>query len=326
MANKKFLSTRTSALIIIIISILLIVFTMYIRILYIKDYNDKDEFELEKFVSNDQLDVFNENIMIPKTKDMVPQGLTIAKDTFLISAYNFKGTNNSIIYVLDIDGEKRNICTLDINSHVGGIYYDNNTDLLWVTGLNGHVNAYEIEDILNNEHAIATYDFDVSEDLPDFKNPGQKEASFLTIHKDILYVGNFSLKRQGIVKKYRINKGEIRINLEYLSSFKIPDKVQGIAFYQDKKDAYIVMSTSFGRKSKSLIKIFKYDENIADYSNTKLPHISQELPPMSEQIIVKDKHIFILFESNANIYDNCPEKSETISLLNIDEILTNFPL
>ncbi len=326
MTNKTFLSKRTITLTFLIISMLLIIFMMRLRLEQIKNINHQDNPEISQLIQDEQLDIFNRNIMIPKSNNMVPQGLTTAYDTILISAYNFKGQNNSIIYVLDIDGEIRNTCNLDIISHVGGIYYDKNTDLLWVTGHNGHINAYYIDDILNNEYATHAYDFDVSENLPDFKNSSMKEASFLTINDNILYVGNFSLKKDGIIKKYKINKPDSSINLEYLGNFKIPNKVQGITFYQYKKEKYIIMSTSFGRKSKSLIKIFKYDENITDYANSKIPRISQELPPMAEQIITKDNTLLVLFESNSNIYDNCPEKSETLSLLNIDDILTNFPL
>ncbi len=326
MTNKTFLSKRTITLMILILSMLLIVLIMDLSLKQIKKVDYQDEPEISQLIQDEQLDIFNRNIMIPKTDNMVPQGLTVAKDAILISAYNFKGIDNSIIYVLDIDGNIRNICTLDIKSHIGGIYFDKNTGLLWVTGHNGHINTYFIEDILNSEYATATYDFDVGENLPDFKDPSMKEASFLTIHEDILYVGNFSLKRNGITKKYKINKSNSSISLEYLGFFKIPDKVQGIAFYQYKKEKYIIMSTSFGRKSKSLIKIFKYDENITDYTNSKIPRISQELPPMAEQIITKDNALLVLFESNSNIYDNCPEKSETLSLLNINDILTNFPL
>ncbi len=326
MTNKTVLSKRTFTLIILIVSIVLIFFIMHFRLNQIKNITYQDEPEIQQLVQDDQLDIFNRNIMIPKTIDMVPQGLTIAKSNILISAYHFSGSNNSIVYVLDINGKIKNICTLDINSHVGGIYFDKNTDLLWITGYNGHINVFSIEDILNSNHATTVYDFDVGENLPNFKKPSIKEASFLTIYENTLYVGNFSLKKDGIIKKYKINKNTLSINLEYLGDFKIPDKVQGVAFYQHKKEKYIIMSTSFGRKSKSLLKIFKYDENITDYAYSKIPYISQELPPMAEQIITKGNELLVLFESNSNIYANCPEISETLSLINIDDILSKFPL
>lgn len=82
---------------------------------------------------------------------------------------------------------------------------------------------------------------------------------------------------------------------------------------------YLILSNSYRRRSKSHIYIFEYDENNARYSIENAKKFS--LPPLLEQITIKDDRIYTLFESGAKKYSNAIDKIEFICELDVDKML-----
>lgn len=276
----------------------------------------------EEYSMNEKaLTEISENIWIPVKYSMVPQGIAIKDDLILISYYDSKELNNSIIYVINKYGEVQNKCDLNIISHVGGISYDEINNLLWVANENGYISTYQIEDIINNRSAYTQKDFYVGENLIDYKSSNM--ISSLTFYKDYLYVGNFSLNGKGVMKEYRVNFNQENI-LQYQDSYQIPNKVQGITFYEQEHKIYILFSISYGRKNNSFIQVSEFNKKIKNYQKSK--NFMYELSPMLEQITIRDNLLYALFESNAHIYRNCPNIQESINKISVDELLNSVQI
>lgn len=65
---------------------------------------------------------------------MVPQGVTIAEDFLLTTAYDKTRDHNSVVYVQDVKTHKLlKTILLHGRSHVGGITYDPINQEVWVT-------------------------------------------------------------------------------------------------------------------------------------------------------------------------------------------------
>lgn len=309
---------------ILLISLILIIYILSLAV-YINF-----EFYKKSIIANDVIFIENKiidekltkklNIEIPVIEDMVPQGITVLSKYILISAYDYYQNNNSLIYVLNRTGNIVNICTLDTMSHVGGIAYDKKNKVVWVAGSYGHVNSYDIRDIIYSSEALAMEEIYVGTNLKNYKNDDLDLISSLTIKDDLLFVGTFSLNNSGLVKTYRIVRNNLFTNLNYMFEFKLPNKVQGITFYKDKLDEYILFSVSYGRRSSSNISVYRFSKNVKDY-NSEEEIINYKLPPMLEQIWLDNEYIYALYESNAKVYNDCPNKSESLSIIHYEELL-----
>jgi len=180
----------------------------------------------------------DERVNYVPQNNYVPQGIALVGDYFLTSNFDYYKDKNSMICVIDKDGKLVHKCMLDHDAHVGGIAYDEVNGLLFVTGYSGYILAYDIEDILHKDKVTAKYsNINVGDGLSNYVYPWVNSASFISIHDNELLVGNFSLRNTGKVKRYKYSIVEDEIKLEYVSSFKIPDMVQGITFYK-KDDKY----------------------------------------------------------------------------------------
>lgn len=268
---------------------------------------------------------YDTGIEIPIIENMVPQGLAYTDDYFLVSAYDYTKKDDSCIYVLDKDGFLVNVCALNNKAHVGGIAYNSDNNLVWVTGLDGNVNAYRLNSIIDRESAYPIYsELDVGNGLANYKYPFLNSVSFLTIKEGHLFVGNFSLTNQGIVKEYDISIDEKTrvLSLEYVRKFAIPNKVQGLSFYEKDGNEYIIFSRSYGKKSSSILQIYSYDEEITDYNDKNLISVSIELPAMLEQTTIIDDSLYSIYESGALPYlCNNREPVTDLKVTNLNEMV-----
>lgn len=260
------------------------------------------------------------------TSKMVPQGLSISDDYIFVSMYDYSHINNSFIQVYDKEGSLVNVCSLRNKAHVGGISYDKERNLLWVSSYLGNVDAYGIFDIIHKDEAKPRYkDLYLGQGLRSYNNPFETAVSYLTMHNNSLYVGNFTLGRNGIVKQYEIDVDEERtIHLKEVNRFKVPNLVQGISFYEKDDNTYMILSRSRGIRVPSTLQIFKYDEGISDYTNPLINYRSFEFPPMIEQIATDKDSIYSLYESQSEPYRNDNNTENTLNKTNIKRLLANF--
>ena len=77
------------------------------------------------------------------------------------------------------------------------------------------------------------------------------------------------------------------------------------------------MSRSYGQNIPSLLQIFKYSDEIKDYTNDDVVSDIVRFSPMLEQIVCNNDKLYMLYESNSNIY-NCKQKDDFDSVPVID--------
>ena len=270
----------------------------------------------------------DERVNYVPQNNYVPQGIALVGDYVLTSNFDYYKDKNSMICVIDKDGKLVHKCMLDHDAHVGGIAYDEVNGLLFVTGYSGYILAYDIEDILHKDKVTAKYsNINVGDGLSNYVYPWVNSSSFISIHNNELLVGNFSLRNTCKVKRYKYSIVEDEIKLEYVSSFKIPDMVQGITFYKKDDKEYIIFSRSYGRDCPSVMQIFRYSEDIKNYRDEKLVSSSLRLEPMLEQITSRDNNIYALYESNARPYTvNQDTEFDSIPVIDADSLVKKLEL
>ncbi|MCD8218460.1 MAG: hypothetical protein LUD01_10590 [Clostridiales bacterium] len=237
-----------------------------------------------------------------ESRQMVPQGICIAEEYMLITAYDKTEQENSVIYVLsNEDASKREFLTLivlpDCN-HVGGIAYDGSN--LWVAKSTskclGRISSARIEEAVESGQSV--YELD---DYDEEVSCGMT-ASFVSWNDDRLWVGtSHSLfSQQGKLAVFLMDSGEEGTELTRQFTLDIPDYVQGLSFFSVDETPYVVMSASFGRFSDSCL--YLYREEISDKKLKLYYETSYELPPMVEELISDGEFTYCLFESAATCY------------------------
>jgi outer membrane protein assembly factor BamB len=238
-------------------------------------------------------------------EDMICQGMAKTSEHLIISAYSYSGKYNSILYVMDLEGNLVKIIDLGFQAHVGGLAYDETHDVLWVTARLGYVYALdwhklraevEKEDPYN---VIYRHDgsYIASFDAGLINHNGLKIASFLTMFEGKLYVGSYVNGGNGILNAYEIDD-KCRVSLE--SSVEIPQRIQGLCFYRDvaTDKVYMLMSQSHSVYDSQLLR-FVYHDTTKKY---KYASDYWRLPEGAEQIVMTTRGLYLLFESSAKKY------------------------
>lgn len=262
--------------------------------------------------------IYNNSYSLPLEDGRIPQGVTIVDKYIFITGY-YENKNKSDIVIIDLEGNFVNKVKLDTNSHVGSIAYDSINNLIWIPGNNGRLLAYNKDDFLNNKevHNIINIDY-VKDRLYDYKYSNKYNIAFLTVDNEYIYLGSFNQHKKCLVKKYFINNSD-GIKLEYVNEFNMPSRVQGLSIYHDNNKTYLVTSNSYNRYEKSQFKIYEYDDSIKDYSNMSIKRYT--IPPMSEQISVKNGYGFLIFESGATKYKDAKDKVKDIIIIDMNKAL-----
>ena len=253
--------------------------------------------------------------------DMDPQGLAIIDHKYLIiSAYSKSKTFDSVLWVLDFK-TGRFVKTIALNNidHVGGITYDEDHKRLWVATINQEQRA-QVQSVPLKE--IEKYNFKKQKKPIKFEHGTNLSAplrtSYMTYHKNKLYIGYFDKVQGGQLFAYKLNKKGLFKKDKMQDGLALPSEnwstysqIQGISF--DKND--ILLSTSYGDLNSQLL-IYKNKLNKPTY-NLDLSEADKTiiLPPYMEQIIGKDGEIYMLFESATALYRQNP------NLLHMDRVI-----
>ena len=267
----------------------------------------------------------NQEFEIPGLEEgFVPQGMEYesTNDIFLVSGYMTNGSA-SRLYIIDSENEVKyvtfNFKDEVYTGHAGGVTSDG--DGLWIVG-DDIVNYLNLGEVLNAENG---------EELAiNSRFTAPNGADFVTIYNNNLIVGEFhrdgnyssDVSHEIQTPSGNVNKAvtfayEINRNNDCgLSSFipvyaiSTPSLVQGMSITEDK----IILSTSYSLPNSH---IYTY-ENIINGTYTKqsflgldeevdtyildTPTSTKTLPPMSEEITIKDDTLFVLFENACSKY------------------------
>lgn len=263
--------------------------------------------------------------------NFVPQGLTYdqTNDNFLVCGY-MGDSSPSRIYVVDketgktlkhvtllenVDESKSDYC-----GHAGGIAvsYPN----IFISG-DGYVYNFSYDEMLSAK------DGDKISILNRFKT--DNGADFLTIIDDTLVVGEFYREsnyptpeshhitiedetNRALSFVYRLNESEpCGFDTEILYAISMTDQIQGMCF---NKNGDIVLSSSYGLANsilyvyqnilagepQSQVQLGENTVNVYFLGQSNLIETYTEVPCMSEEIVLVDDKIHVLFESNCKKY------------------------
>ena len=260
----------------------------------------------------------NAFIKVPSDEGFIPQGIEIVSSYIFITGY-FEENRNSLCYILDENGKIINKVEFDLKSHVGGISYDKNTNLIFIPGEEDSIHAYNVFDFFSKNKVNYIHKFEyLGSDLIHYKNKDKKEIAYLTVDDGYLYIGSFNKTRPCLIKKYLIESQASKIKLTYIESFSVNEKIQGIDFINKDNKKYMILSSSFGRIFSSTLYVYLYEEGKITYENYLKKYT---LPPMLEQISYYNNSLYLLFESNAYKYSNALDKIGYIVEIDADKLM-----
>lgn len=242
------------------------------------------------------------DVMGNVSTQMVPQGICIAGDYMLVTAYDNNG-GNSVVYVLSNEepANRRFLTTIvlpDAN-HVGGITYDGKR--VWIaksTTRKCSVIDYDIiknaAESRENSYFLNSYTQNVT---------CGAVASFIAYHDGRIWVGTYSNRNSGMgtLRSYDIIEGE-KLALAEREEITIPGYANGVSFMENDGDTYMAVSTSKGRYFHSEIYFYKVAKDIDGERNLYYNYGSGKFPPMAEELVCDGENTYLLFESSATCY------------------------
>lgn len=251
------------------------------------------------------------------SKNMVTQAVTFAEKYILMTAYDYKGEEKSVVYVIDRK-TKKYITTLALpdSYHVGGMAYDGYN--VWVsTGT--AVSCFTYDDI---KAAVASGE-DSSQIAYKTKCEVKTQASFVTYYNKKLWIGEHYENKTSKMYGYSITGKKTTPVLKKIFSMTIPSKTQDVLFL---KDGTLIVSRSNQISSKlskyylSELTRYKPSWGKKKSGNIKLNKSRGKLtmPNMMEGIAYRDGYIYTSFES-ASI-SSCPYKMDRICALKYKKI------
>lgn len=252
------------------------------------------EYLAENYESSFPLPGLYESNLPPECESMVVQGFTKAENEFVVSAYSKSAEQNSILYVMDFTGKLLKIVDLKFRAHTGGIAYDGEHDLLWVTGPEGKVYAISWSSVMADTYQG---EIRVEFDAGLVNHSEARVASFLTLFDGKLFVGSYVNGAAGTLKEYDLSDVK---NPEPVMTFAIPERIQGITFKRDaaEENCYMWLSQGYETEDSHLLK-YSYSEQTKEYAEPLESHV---MPEGMEQIQMTDEGMYILFESAARPY------------------------
>lgn len=221
------------------------------------------------------------------------QGLCFTQKLILMTSYSEESKMPGALLVFDRESGKY-LVTLGMReqSHLGGIAYDGRN--VWVCHSGSDTleripYAY-IEKIAMDEPKTFV-DASVLADEYHLKNT----PSCISCYGGRIWVATHTRFFDSKMLSYSYN--ETTDQLTYLSSYRIPSKVQGIAF---DSQGSVYLSTSYGRNNSSYLKVYSSLLTLDRKPNS--PSVKVEMPPCSEEIVIAEDNVYVLFESASRKY------------------------
>ncbi len=236
---------------------------------------------------------------------MVPQGICIAGEYMLISAYD-KGMNGktepSVIYVLSWEaGTGRELLTtmvLPDRNHVGGLTFDG--EYIWVakstTGYLSGISYDRVEEAVRSgqsSYALGDYSCQLYAGVT---------ASFVSFGHDRLWVGTFSsgIGKKSMLYGYQLSKEMGQVTIEQECALEIPPHAQGVTFLERNQTFYMALTASYGKFCDSGVYLYEVKEGGCKAGMRLLG--AYRFPPMVQELVSDGSHTYFLFESAATCY------------------------
>lgn len=252
---------------------------------------------------------YKENLITSDAQCM--QGLCFTPDYILMTSYAEEAENKGSLMVFDrVSGEYLVTLCMKEESHLGGIAFDDEN--IWVC----HSNSKTLERIpyeyilaIAGNEPRCCVDASALTDEYQLKNT----PSSITCYGGRIWVATHTKFLDSEMLSYSYDKKSNQ--LSPVSSYRIPSKVQGIAF---DADGAVYLSTSYGRNNSSYLKV--YSSLLALTKSPNEPTMKVEMPPCAEQIAITDNNIYVVFESASRKYFEGTDGNGT-STSPIDKVL-----
>lgn len=257
---------------------------------------DVQNYEEIDYNSTKEIDVFSYNNI--SYDEFMPQGFTSNDKYYFIGAYDKDAKKNSRIYIYDkITGKYLFYIETNNKSHMGGVSFDKNNNILFITNGTKDIKALnweKMEDYINKNLDFIIYGNNnislstVEKWMEESKNYNEPlfintkninmdklRSSYSYFDGKYLYIGNFATasdpESHRILKKYKLDYDKTNNSLNIVSESTLPTPigVQGVATYNKDGNEYIVFACSiFGsaildtykiNKDGSLTQISTYD-------------------------------------------------------------------
>lgn len=278
--------------------------------LWLKDcvYDFCEEIDIPGMPDTKENDFLNQYIF---SESQCPQGICITEDYVLITSYSEEEECKGELMVIDREsGEYLVTLGMDEKSHLGGIAFDGSN--VWVCNSNQKTVervSYDFIELMASENQKDVIDATEVVDIYEVSNA----PSCITYYGGRLWIATHTKFFSSKMVAYHLDK--VNDKLEALNEYKIPAKVQGVAFDED---GSVYLSTSYGRTESSYLKIYSSLVTLA--SHPKTPDLQIEMPPCSEEIDIHEEQIYVIFESaGEKYYEGTDGKGTSVSP--IDKIL-----
>lgn len=240
---------------------------------------------------------------------MTPQGLVAAGPYLLISAYDGRHQQASVIYCLDKQtGSYLKTIQVPGKPHLGGLAYDPVGKNIWLTGENSSGSALMAIPLaaIRKHQGEKTIAYQQVINLPTLER-----ASTVTYFDNQLFVGFFNTYDRGKVAAYPLARsGTFKNSIASdriksvtgqatwsmgAGSTTMDRQIQGIAFYHD----LILLSQSYGSQDS---KLYIFPVSAINNLDEKNAQKVISFPPYLEQVAVQNGQLLCLFESGSKLY------------------------
>lgn len=244
----------------------------------------------------------NTNVAGFANTTMVPQGMCLAGSYFLITAYDYKKTDYSVVYVVS-RSSKSYITTIVLPSKakVGGIAYDGTN--IWISKGKA-VASFPYTVITNAVNGGKAYT-----ELESYRSSYALDAtaSFIGCYNDVLWIGTFKQVKSTMIGYNVTNKATLP-SLAPAYTMDIPAKTQGITF--DSEGTMILSRSYRTRKAKSgyisQLRTYKPSFTAPKSSGKVLKNSAlktTKMPPLVKGVAVYGTYTYALFSSS--YYKTC---------------------
>ena len=239
------------------------------------------------------------------------QGLAFTPEFILISAYAEESEKEGALMIFDRNtGRYLLTFAMKQNSHLGGIAFDG--DNVWIC----HTEDYAVERIPYECVLAAVAEgntgyCDMSAVSVEY--PLINEPCCISCYDGRIWVATHTtlLESEMVAYSYQPETDLLVVD----ESYRIPSKVQGVGF--DDNGA-VYLSTSYGRRNSSYLMLYHSLEEMD--KDPKTPAMKVEMPPCSEELVIYQDNIYLLFESASMKYFEGTD-GNGISTAPIDKIL-----
>ncbi len=228
---------------------------------------------------------------------MVPQGITLAGSYFLITAYDSKGLDYSVIYVVS-RASKSYITTIILPSKakVGGIAYDGTN--IWISK-GTSVAAFPYTFITDTVNAGVAY-----KKLSAYTSvvPVLTTASYMGYYDGILWVGSYQTS-SSTMYGYKVGSTATVPTLTQTNTMSVPSKTQGITF---DSDGTLILTRACGKNPTdsgyiSQVRTYLPSYASADVTGKILKNSvrkTTKMPPKTEGVAIYGTYTYVLFSSS----------------------------